>query len=353
MSKEVKPIDFSYILKAIIYNKKAFFYVMPLVFVVASLIIISVPRSYTCEVELAPETDASDLSSLGAIGASMGINLAGKLGNNKDAISPELYPDLMKSIDFCVGLFSIEIQTKNKKIKTNYYDYLCNYQKSPWWDFPVLYIKSIVEGKDTSKFNVKKPVNPFQISKKQMDIVFLIGENVTCKVDKKTSVISIIVTDQDPLVCATIADSVKSRLQASITDYRTNKAKIDLAYYKKLYAEAKQSYEKSRQLYASYSDANQDLILESFKAKQEDLENDMQLKYNNYTSICQQLLAAQAKVQERTPAFTTLQSASVPIKPTKPKRMVFVLAMLLIAFVVTTIYSIKKLSDRDKSALEE
>jgi len=37
-------------------------------------------------------------------------------------------------------------------------------------------------------------------------------------------------------------------------------------------------------------------------------------------------------VQERTPAFTLLKGASVPIKPSGPKRMIFVIGMVILAF---------------------
>ena len=40
----------------------------------------------------------------------------------------------------------------------------------------------------------------------------------------------------------------------------------------------------------------------------------MQLKYNAYTQVYEQLQLSRAKVQERTPAFTIVQSASVPVK---------------------------------------
>lgn len=346
MKKEITPIDFSFILKAIIKNKKAFFYTMPIVFVLSSLIIISIPRSYTCEVKLAPESTSSGIGSIGALASSFGVNLANKL-DNEDAISPELYPDLMNSIDFKVSLFPIMIQTKDKKIETTYYNYLEKHQKYAWWLIPINYIKKMFEKKEDKPFDSSKKIDPFILTKKQKDIASLIEQKIDCEVDKKTNVISIVVTDQDPLVCATMADSIKSRLQLFITDYRTNKAKIDLEYTKKLYVEAKSSYDKARQLYATFSDENQELILESYKAKQEDLENEMQLKYNNYNSICQQLLAAKAKVQERTPAFTTLQSASVPNKPSKPKRMLFVLAMLFLTFVITSIYSINKMQKQE------
>jgi uncharacterized protein involved in exopolysaccharide biosynthesis len=102
--------------------------------------------------------------------------------------------------------------------------------------------------------------------------------------------------------------------------------------------EAKASYEKARRLYGSYSDANSEVILESYRAKQNDLENDMQLKYNNYTTMVTQYQAAKAKVQERTPAFTMIKGANVPIKASEPKRMFFVLGMLILGIFCTMCY---------------
>jgi uncharacterized protein involved in exopolysaccharide biosynthesis len=150
------------------------------------------------------------------------------------------------------------------------------------------------------------------------------------------------VNDQDPLICATLADSVRTRLQDFITDYRTNKARIDLEYYKRLTAEAKADYEKVRRQYVSMSDANNDIILKSVQSKIADMENDMQLKYNTYNVLNTQLQAARAKVQERTPAFTVLQGATVPLKATGPKRMIFVFGMTFLAFLVITFSIVRK-----------
>ena len=84
-------------------------------------------------------------------------------------------------------------------------------------------------------------------------------------------------------------------------------------------------------------------MLTSIRAKQDDMENDMQLKYNAYSALMTQYQAAKAKVQERTPAFTVVMGASVPLKPTGPKRMLFVIGMCVLAVVVLSIYSIKDL----------
>ena len=101
-------------------------------------------------------------------------------------------------------------------------------------------------------------------------------------------------------------------------------------------ADAKKDYEKARRIYGTYSDANTDLVLTSYRAKVEDLENDMQLKYNTYSTMCTQLEAAKAKVLERTPAFTVIKGADVPVKPAGPKRMLFVAGMLLLTFIATS-----------------
>ena len=117
---------------------------------------------------------------------------------------------------------------------------------------------------------------------------------------------------------------------------------MDLAYSRKLFKEAKERYDKARQLYASYSDANQDIILQSYRTKLVDLENEMQLQFNNYNRVAQQMQIAEAKVQEETPAFTTLQSATVPIKKAGPARAKMVIIFLFLAFLGTTVYVLHK-----------
>ena len=83
------------------------------------------------------------------------------------------------------------------------------------------------------------------------------------------------------------------------------------------------------------------LQLEAYKTKLTNLENEMQIKYNTYTTVVTQYQASKAKVQERTPAFMVIQGASVPIKPDKPKRMLFVATMVFLAFMGTSVYVLR------------
>ena len=185
--------------------------------------------------------------------------------------------------------------------------------------------------------------SPYLLTKDEDKILEAVRDNISLRVDKKTGIITINTRAQDALICKTLADSACARLQTFITDYRTKKACVDEEHYKQLMEEAKASYEKARRAYAGYSDAHSEIVLESYRSKQNDLENEMQLRYNTYTTMTAQYQAAQAKVQERTPAFTMLKGATVPIKPTGPKRMFFVAGMLIFATIITSLYvTIKK-----------
>lgn len=313
---------------------------LPLTFIVSAFIIFSVPRYYRCEVKLAPESSSPNVGNLGALASFMGMNIANM--TNNDAIIPELYPDLVNSTDFLVSLFPIKVVSIDSQTNTTYFNYLNTKQKKAWWNELSAWISTKIKSNRKEDNIGSEKANPFRMTKKEKAIAKKISSNITTNIDKKTDVISIVVDDQDPLVAATLADSVRVKLQQFITNYRTKKAKIDYEYAKKLNAQAKILYQKAQAKYASYCDANEDATLQSFISKRDELENDMQLQFNNYQQTTAQMQAAKAKIQERTPAFTILQNASVPTTPAGPKRMIFVAIWLFIAFIATSVYVYKK-----------
>lgn len=344
IEQEESSIDFSQIFAAVKKRKRLYYKVLPIAFVLACIYALGLPNYYKCEVKLSPELSSKrSTSSLSALASQFGVTL-GSGATGSEALFPTLYPDLMNSVDFKASLFNIPVHKKDSTRMMSYYDYMAKEQKKSWWgtamSAPFKLLGSLFGSKKDTIDQHK--VDPFMLTKEQTLIVQAIDKKVVCDVDKKTMVITISVTDQDPLIAATMADSVQRRLQNFITDYRTKKAKIDLEYSRKLFKEAKARYDKARQLYASFSDANQDIILESVRSKLTDLENEMQLQFNNYNNIAQQLQLAEAKVQEETPAFTTLQSATVPVRKAGPARAKMVLIFLFLAFLGTTVYILHK-----------
>ncbi len=351
--EEESSIDFGKIFHDLLKHKKLYYKVLPITFVVAAIYALAQPNYYNCEVKLSPElTRGRSSSSLSALASSFGVNIGqGAMGNSTEALFPTLYPDLMNSTDFKTTLFNVPVTIEGDKEEgesdrtMTYYDYLENEQKKPWWSAAIGGTMKFIVGLFKEEKPEDKSVNPFRLTVKQDAIAKAIDKKVVCDVDKKTMVITINVTDQNPVICANMADTVKARLQNFITDYRTSKARVDLEYNQKLYAETKARYEKARQKYAEFMDANHDIILQTVRQKQTDLENEMQLQYNTYTQVAAQLIAAEAKVQEDTPAFTTLQSATVPVKKAGPARAKMCLVFLFLAFLATSVWILHKEDD--------
>lgn len=337
-NRQIEVINIRDIIQKIWAGRMSFVKPLGVVFVVACIYIFSQPRYYTTDAKLAPEMGSSmSGGTLGTIASAFGFDFSGM--QTSDAITPLLYPDLMDDNAFVAKLFTVKVVNQEGDIKATYYDYLKKHQKKAWWKGFTGWFTNLFKSKP--KGNTSDEFNPYNLSESDNNIAEAIRNSVKLSVNKKTGVMTLNVQDQDPRICKTLADSIMNLLQIYITDYRTNKARTDYEYYKKLAAEARQDYEKTRRQYANMADAITNVSLRSVQLKMEDLENDMQMKFNTYQTINAQLQAANAKVQERTPVFTILKGASIPLKPAGPKRVAFVFAMLILAFVAKSFWMIK------------
>ena len=308
--------------------------------VVALVVGFSIPKEYTTSVMLAPETSdgSRSLGGLSALAGMAGINMRNASGS--DALNPELYPDIVASVAFSTELFDVKVTDTEGELTTDVYDYLKEHQRSAWWtaitSFPFKCLGWVMSlFRDEEEGNGDGKLNPFRLTKEETAIVGALRERITVSVDKKTSVVTLSVTMQDPLISATLTDTVMTRLQNYITDYRTNKARHDLEFTQKLYDEARQNYYTAQQAYADYVDMNQNLSLRSVQTRQERLQNEMTLAYNLYNQTAQQLQLAKAKVQESTPVYTVVQAATVPLKASKPSKMMILVGFVFLAGVGT------------------
>lgn len=341
MTEDSKPkirLDLPRLWQIVRQDKKAMLVWCGVAAVVSIVVAFSIPRIYKASIQLAPEETSNGFSgSISSLASMVGMSM--RLGQNGDAIYPEIYPDAMESTDFLVSLFPVKVTSKDGKISNmDYSEYLQKHQKSPWWTLPVSLLHALVEklqeadAQPTDSSGRPLPPDPFLLTRKQYGLARAIGGNISCSVDKKTNVITITVTDQDPLIAATMANVVTEKLQTFITNYRTNKARNDEAYMEQLLKEAEKEYNQARHDYAAYCDAYNEAYLQSVKSKMDALENDMQLKFTIYTQVVEQLQLARARVQERMPAFTVLQNAFVPVKHSNTPKLFILAAFVMLAF---------------------
>lgn len=332
-------IDWMGILRQLLAIRKKLYVAAAVGVVLGILIALGTPKQYTVSITLSPEMGSGKSSSgLASMAASF---LGGSVGtDNPDALNATLAPDIVASTPFLLELFDARVVSQDKQIDTTFTAYL-DEQKSSWMGY-VLKIPGMAISGFKSLFREKEQEEAETVQKgvielNEKDAAKLGGlrKAIVAEVDKKTSITTLSVTLQDPKVTATIADSVVSKLQQYITTYRTSKAKEDCQYLEKLYKERQQEYYDAQQRYARYVDANSNVVFQSTLAERERLQNDMNLAYQVYSQMAQQLQVARAKVQEEKPVFAVVEPAVVPLNPSGTSRKVVLLGVVLLAVAFT------------------
>ena len=282
------------------------------------------PKVYTVTSKLSPElsyrSTSGNLSSLASLA---GVNL-NSLSGNTDAFRPDLYPEIIESVPFIVDLFELPVKVVEKKdtIATTYYDYLLNHQKKAWWTtvmgwpFDLLgWIKDQFKPDDEVDDDPLHPVvDRYRLTRHQYRVYKSAKKKISTTVDRKNYMLTIAVEDQNGVVAADVSQLIIDNLKRYITDYRTEKARKDQDYYQEIYDEAKSDYIAKQHEYARYYDANQGSVNRTSQVRLQQLQNEVSLQFQIFSTASQQLQLAKAKVQQETPVLACLQPPTVPLK---------------------------------------
>lgn len=333
---KVNEIDVVGIVKKIFSETKLLVKFCSVFSVIGVVVALNTSREYTSTVVLAPESsgDASALGKFGAIGSMLGININQAVGS--DAIYPEIYPDVLASNDFIVKLFDVMVTPIDSINPKRYYDHLAYDGFIPFWSYPKIWINKLFEKKES--WAIGKSPNPYRLTRKQENMVKYMKSIISCVVDKKTSVITISVTDMDPKIAADMADTVMTRLQTYITDYRTSKAKRDLAFVTEMCEQCEAEYQLAQEEYARAADSYRNVNLVTVRSKITNLENIMQLKYNSYSAVMQQLQMSKQQLQMKTPDFTIIQRSAIPTRPSGTPKVVICILYFIVGFLSDAVW---------------
>ena len=291
----------------------------------------SIPKTYTAGVTLAPEMQQKTSSGVSSIASMMGVNL----NNSVDAISVEMFPDVVHSTPFIVELFDLPVtfERKDSVITTTLVEYMKEYQKSPWWSsvikfpFKVLgWCIDLVKSNEVEEVG-NTTLNPNNLPKKERVVVKFFAENLMVNVDKKSFKTKMSLEMQDPLVVADVMNAVVENLKDYMSSYRTSKARQDAENLEIICQQRKDDYYKAQQAYAAYLDANKNVIRQSANAERERLQQEMNLAYQVYSQVATQLEAARIQAEQAKPVFVIINPVTVPIQRTAPSK-----AKMLVVF---------------------
>ena len=329
-------IDLIGILRKIIGIRKTIYKAAGIGLVVGIIVAISIPKQYTVGVTLSPEMGGSKGGGLSGLAASF-LGSGVSMNEGTDALNASLSADIVSSTPLLLELSTMKIPALEGETMT--LSVYLDEESSPWWSY-VIGLPGMVIGGVKSLFTEeesesvpsdKANLGTIELSKKESEKIEALKKKILASVDKKTSMTTVSVTLQNPKVAAVVADSVVRKLQEYIIDYRTTKAKEDCLYLERLFKERQQEYYDAQKKYADYMDSHDNIILQSVRAEQERLQNDMSLAYQVYSQVANQLQVARAKVQEEKPVFAVVEPAVIPLYPSGTSRKIYVLASIFLS----------------------
>ena len=337
-------IDLMDILRKIIGIRKKIYKAAGIGLIIGIIIAISIPKQYTVEVTLSPEMGSTKGGGLSGLAASF-LGSGATMSDGTDALNASLSADIVSSTPFLLELSVMEIPaSENKKMTLNTY---LDEESSPWWSYiiglPSMVIggvKSLFIKEDEETISDRGNQGTIELSKKESQKIETLKKMIIASVDKKTSMTTVAVTLQNPKVAAVVADSVVGKLQEYIINYRTSKAKEDCIYLERLFKERQQEYYVAQKRYADYMDSHDNIILQSVRAAQERLQNDMSLAYQVYSQVASQLQVARAKVQEEKPVFAVVEPAVVPLNPSGTSKKIYVLAFIFLSVCIVIFWKL-------------
>ena len=320
-------------------------------FLAGVFIVVFTPKVYKTEVSLLAESNSNSPANglMGQLGNIAGFDVGGLMGldmsgSNSSALTPDLYPEVVKSTTFLIDILQEKVYLPKEDITLSVSEYLQEHTKSTisgWPGYALSLLKSKGEKRMIPPKNEGEPLN---LSQADLNLIKGLASTIEVNIIKSegaitggdSKIIKVSVEQQDPYVSALLTEKVIASLKQYIIDYHTSKEKKDLAFIEARYQEAKARYFEKQEALADYDDSNVNVILASAKSRRDRLVTESTLASNLYKSLAQKREQAQILVQDKTPVFTVIEPAKVPQQKSKPKTIFTIISLTLVGLFAGT-----------------
>ncbi|WP_164675074.1 Wzz/FepE/Etk N-terminal domain-containing protein [Anditalea andensis] len=287
------------------------------------------------------EEGMGGLGQLGGLAGMAGINLPMN-NTQKTTFSLEMYPDLVKSRSFLNPLLSeeffFETMGKNMTIKEYYlqerpgnifskfFGLVFSIPSRLWNIFSVSQESTIedVQGNNEENF--------LRVSSSDEYVISQLRKRISIDIDKRFMTLR--VKSPEPLISAKLNNIVLDKLIVYATNYKTEKQRNNLEFIEDRTKEAEQNFKQSQLTLASFRDANQGMISQRARTREEFLQAEFNISFNVYNTLKQEVEQTRIQLKKDTPIFTTFEPAAVPLGKASPNTpLILIISIFLGLFV--------------------
>ena len=310
---------------------------------VGLIVWLSIPNEYQTDIFTVAEPRVVYVDQYGAVTTN-----SASADRIRDAILPSNYYRFMTSPTFLLPLTHIPVTLDDDEhTSMTLYDYMAEHQRYPWWQYVVSGVFSIprlmlapFRGGDEDTLSARQSLRetlPMDnegvvwLSRKDARVVKALRRRFDVSVDVDKQSVTLMVRMQDPLVSATVADSLLAHVQRYMTRYRREKEQKLLTENERLLRQAREDYYRAQDEYAHYADSHQDLATATARAERAKLSVRMQLAEREYRRANRLVQASRRRVAMERPVLTVIEGAKVPRHPVSPSAPLTIGGWLLVA----------------------
>lgn len=330
-------------LAKVIWTRRMFIVKVASVFFALGLFIAFTSKvEYVASCKLMAESQegmSPDLGGLGGLAGLAGINL--NMGG-RGSLTPELYPEIVKSSTFVEKLINTPIYFEKLDTVISSFSYLKEIDRPSLFGLIAEYTIGL-PGKIKSAFSSSTEINLndydlVRYSKEDWGIMQGYNDRLLVSADSKTGIISIETEMPDPVAAAKTTSLLVANLTQRITKYKIEKAELNLQFINERFDEAKKEYELQQAKLARFTDRNRNISNSIIQTEYERLQNELNIAFEVYKGLATQLEQSKIKVKEETPVFMVLEPVRVPVDKSKPKRLLILIGFTFAGSFLSIIY---------------
>jgi uncharacterized protein involved in exopolysaccharide biosynthesis len=302
------------------------------------------PATYTANSTFLPQTAQAGgglSGSLGGLASLAGINLNAPMAGGE--IPPTMYAKVLGSEPFRKRILDSKIWVNGDSV--TYRTYLENQPKSgisTLQEYTIGMPSKIIGLFRLNEEEVaeKQTENEFkgfqQLSNKEYGLLGSVSGKISIIHDKKDGIITISVTEGDPIIAAQITIVTEKVLQDWISEHKMKNSKTQYDFIVDQFEKKQKEFFLIQDQLASYIDRNQNVLSASYLTRLDRLKSEFDLVNAVYTELAKQKEQASIQLRKDTPTFSVLDPVKVPMEKIGPKISIYISGAFFIGLILSS-----------------
>lgn len=303
------------------------------------------PVKYTASCTVVPQSGEDKSGGLGGVAAMMGVNL-GTAMMTEGTLSPEIYPEIVKSVPFTLEIMQTPIVTEKSNGKpVTLYAYYTDEQyqrknvlgsiKKYTVGLPGLILGSIRKENPAEGFaGSTDSVAVYSLNKEEKEVYDAIQGALQVSTNPKEGYVTLSYSFPEAKPAAEITNQLYRTLEKYVASFKSEKLEDNLQFVEESYETARKDFLQAQSRLAAFQDANRALATATARATERRLQSEFDIAFSVYNELAKQREQARIAVKENQTILTLVNPVVVPNEKSAPRRSIILIVFLFLGIII-------------------